>query len=180
MADKIEELIIHIAHKSENDPSFGLTKLNKILFASDFFHFGYYGKSITGESYVHRERGPVPKMMVESLQNLGSSGRIQISERLYYGYPQKRVIPLSGANLSEFNKEEVALVENIIEQFKNFNGRALSEWTHQQLPWLVTDEGHEIPYSSVFVLRKLPVEKAGIEWAEKELEKLGMDKAYAN
>ena len=69
---KLKELVLYIAQKSEDDPSFGATKLNKILFAADFYFFGQTGRSITGASYVHRGKGRavVCKVNVEKAQSL--------------------------------------------------------------------------------------------------------------
>ncbi|HZQ34888.1 MAG TPA: hypothetical protein VFD32_03070 [Dehalococcoidia bacterium] len=45
---KLGELILYVAEKSSDDPRFGATKLNNILFFSDFLAFGQLGRSITG------------------------------------------------------------------------------------------------------------------------------------
>lgn len=179
MESKLAELIIYISQKSEKDTTFGLTKLNKILFASDFFNFGYHGKAITGEPYVHRQKGPTPKYMKDALSNLETSGRAKVITVSYYGYPQKRVMPSSGADLSKFSEEEIELIDSIIDEFKSYNGTDLSDWTHKQMPWLVTDNEQDIPYESVFVLRDMPVERAAIVWAQNELVNLRKEKAYA-
>ena len=71
---KLKELVLYIAQKSEDDPSFGATKLNKILFAADFYFFGQTGRSITGASYVHRGKGPVPGPPVRARRPSGAGG----------------------------------------------------------------------------------------------------------
>ena len=49
--EKLQELILYVAKVSEGDPTFGLVKLNKILFFSDFRHFLDTGQSITGQEH---------------------------------------------------------------------------------------------------------------------------------
>ncbi len=53
---KLVELILYIADKCENDPHFGKTKLNKILFFSDMLYYGFFGNAITGVERSYPER----------------------------------------------------------------------------------------------------------------------------
>ena len=78
---KLKELSLYIAEKSKNDPHFGATKLNKILFAGDFFFYGASGNAITDAEYTHRENGPVPKRMPAILDTLQTEGRAKIELR---------------------------------------------------------------------------------------------------
>jgi hypothetical protein len=169
---KLEELIIYISEKSKNDPSFGATKLNKILFFADFVHYGSHGKAITNAEYVHRSNGPTPKFMKPALDSLEKESRIKIDEVSYFGYQQKRVVPLTGPDLSMFGQTEISFVDEVIEVFKAFNGSELSTWTHLLIPWLLTEEEETIPYETIFVLNNKPIDKAGLRWAQKELEEL--------
>jgi hypothetical protein len=180
MGTKIEELVVYISKKSKNDPNFGSTKLNKILFASDFFHYGYFGSSISGVKYVHRDRGPAPLSMKPVLESLAKAGRIKIEEVERFGYIQKRVNSLSEPDMSSFSGDEIEFIDMIIGHFKDWNGTELSNWTHKLIPWLATSEGEEIPYESIFVLNDLPVDQDGINWARSELKQLRDRMGYAH
>jgi len=177
--NKLEELIIYIAKKSESDAAFGATKLNKILFVADFNHYGLYGKPISDEVYVHRSQGPTPKIMKTALTKLTQEGRIRVAHVEYHGYLQKRVVPLAAPNMSLFSQSEISFVDHIIEQCRDFNGSYMSKWTHELLPWLITKLEQEIPYEAVFVLENLPIDKDGINWAKGELSRLRREESYA-
>jgi len=172
MGKKLDELIVFIAEQSEKDPKFGATKLNKILFAADFHAFAYRGESVSGATYVHRNNGPVPREIVESKDRLIKEEKIVEDIVEYWGYPQKRILPKVEPDLSIFSKEEISIVKEWIDKFKNYNATELSEWTHKLVPWLITKDEEVIPYSAVFVLLDLPVEADGIDWAENELSDL--------
>ncbi len=58
--DKFSEMIIYISDLSNDDSTFGLTKLNKLLFYSDFVHFAYHGTPISGQKYQKLPHGPAP------------------------------------------------------------------------------------------------------------------------
>ena len=170
--DRFEELVLYIAQKSENDPHFGKTKLNKILFAIDFFAYGVAGYSMTGDEYIHLKNGPAPKSILTVFDKLKEENRAEFKEVDRFGYTQQRLIALSNANVSFFSKQELDFVDYWINYFKSLSGTDLSEWTHKQNPWLLTVEGETIPYESVFVLKDLPIEKDVILWAENEVEKM--------
>jgi len=57
---RFKEVLLYIAQSSENDPRFGATKLNKILYFSDFKAFATLGDFITGATYQRLDRGPAP------------------------------------------------------------------------------------------------------------------------
>lgn len=180
MGSRLEELVVYIAHKSSDDLNFGKTKLNKILFAADFFHYGLVGKTISSSQYMHEKAGPVPTAMLPVLNSLEASGRIKIQEEGHYGFTLKRVVPLSEADVSSFTESEIAFLDRFIEKFKPFNGTDLTEWTHKLIPWLITSKGDPIPLESVFVLNYLPVERDGLDWAKEELKRLREQTGYAH
>jgi hypothetical protein len=54
------------------------TKLNKLLFYSDFVNYHLNGVSISGARYVHLPFGPVPDRYEQMLRNLELIGTLQI------------------------------------------------------------------------------------------------------
>src|ERR1035438_1799628 len=91
--EKLGELIVYISEKSTNDPRFGATKLNKLLYFSDFLAFANFGNPITGAIYRHLKQGPAPRHLEEVRDRLASSGAIEIVERnLKNGRHQIRTI----------------------------------------------------------------------------------------
>jgi uncharacterized phage-associated protein len=169
MKNKLKQLILYIADKSKDDPAFGATKLNKILFTVDFYYYGFTGKSITSTDYIHLDNGPVPEKMAIILQELVDEDKIEIQETSFFGFQQKRVVPKTNYNLSVFTKDEIEFVDQVIDTLSKWNGSELSRWTHSLIPWLVTSNKEKIPYHFIFVLDKLPVEADGLTWAKKEL-----------
>lgn len=176
---KLKELILHISEKCKDDMSFGATKLNKILFLADFNYYASTGKPISGVTYMHKPNGPVAKRMVPACNALYKDGRAEEKESKHFGYIYKKVFPLKGADTSMFTEEEISMVDTIIDQTRPLNATQLSQWTHTLNPWLLTKDGEEIPYESVFVLHRLPIEEDGISWAKKEIKRLDLVKHAA-
>ena len=89
---KLEELIVYIATKCEGDPSFGATKLNKMLFFSDFTAFAMRGDAITGHDYMRLENGPAPRRFLPIRNRLIDRGDCVLVERSHFGMKQKRLV----------------------------------------------------------------------------------------
>jgi hypothetical protein len=53
----------------------GAVKLNKIAYYADMESFASTGDSITNATYMKQRRGPVPKEVVEVIENLKKAGR---------------------------------------------------------------------------------------------------------
>jgi len=172
MSKKLEELILHIAEVCKDDPEFGATKLNKILFISDFVAYSVYGKPITEVTYFHLQNGPAPKEMIGVQEELIAKKEARIEERQYFGRTQKRLKPLRGPDTSMFLEEELSLVKDVINSMKGVTGSQLSDWTHKLVPWILTEQKEEIPYYTTYTMYDVPVRRDGIIWAQKELQRL--------
>ncbi len=172
MLDKLAELILYIADKSQDDPAFGATKLNKILFLIDFNAYGAWGKSVSSAKYEHQNYGPVPSQLVNIRAKLISDGRAIIQKREYFGNTQDRIVAIDQPDISEFSDIERKLIDDAIDHVKHFNATELSDWTHKLLPWMVTENSEDIPYYAIFAFQKTPVSRAGLEWAQSQLKEL--------
>ena len=57
----MRELILYVLQRSTQGPNMGGTKLNKVLFRSDFGAFLNLGEPITGHPYFKLKNGPAPR-----------------------------------------------------------------------------------------------------------------------
>jgi uncharacterized phage-associated protein len=162
---KLTELILYLCLRSESDEAFGAVKLNKLLFFSDRASFLERGHSITGGEYEKQEFGPVPKNIRELVDEMSRAGDVIEVERTYHGYPQKRLVARREADLSLFCAEEIALVEKQLQRFWGVSGRAISELSHELLPWRLARKGDPIPIESV-LLEARALTETERQWAE--------------
>lgn len=148
---KLKELILYIALRSEGDDKFGATKLNKLLFYSDFLAYLNFGKSITGQEYQVLPKGPAPRYLVPVRREMAANGDIAISKHNYYGFEQHRVFALRDADLDMFTAQEVDLVNRLIARYWDVNGIDISEESHQFVGWKYASVGDTIPYEVALV-----------------------------
>ena len=142
--DKFAELLLYVAKACESDPRFGATKLNKILFFSDFISFRRRRKSITGATYMKLDHGPAPKCMLPVRKTLIEEGHLAIQDADYYGRPQQRPIALRQPNLEAFSGEDISIVDNVIRGLSEWNATQVSELSHG-FWWELAEDKEDIP-----------------------------------
>ena len=147
---KFRELILYIALRSDDDQRFGAVKLNKLLFYADFNVYRELGRPITGAAYQHLAEGPAPRELLSCRKKMMDDKELTFQPRPYFGKIQKRVAPLRPPNLSIFTTDEIRIVDEVINTFWELRGAQLSQRSHQEFGWRLTDENETIPYSAAF------------------------------
>lgn len=150
--DKLKDLILYIAFKSNDDSYFGKTKLNKILFFSDFLYYRHYGKAITGAKYIKNKYGPTVKHLDTTLRDLKTAYKAVMQNFIVFGYDQKKLIAIDKVDLSRFDAQEISFVDQIISELRGDTANRVSKLSHEFAAWKILDFGDEIPYSLALVL----------------------------
>lgn len=148
---KLRELILHVARKCEEDPKFGATKLNKILFFADFWRYAETGKPITGQAYFRLDKGPAPRRLVPVRKDMERRGELATQTRRYFGHVQHRPVALRDPDLGCFSGAEIALVDEVIRRLWNLTAAEVSDLSHQFVGWEAFGDREDIPYETVFV-----------------------------
>jgi len=170
MVSKLAEAILYVADKSKDHRSFGMTKLNKILFYADFVQYGRTESSITAAQYYHENHGPAAPEIVSAIKELEREKAAKVVKGRFAG--QKRLKPLREPDTSLFTDGELAVLSGTVDMLRSMSASQVREWSHTLNPWEITEHGEAIPYYLVYVMKSLPVESAAFEWADRELEHL--------
>jgi hypothetical protein len=148
---RLRELIVYIADKSKNDPNFGATKLNKILYHSDFRAYERFGVPLTGAEYFRLPKGPAPRQMIPVRRELIKEGVIRLDKiDLGAQYEQHRVIALRKAVLDHFTADEIALVDEVVNELWSQNAAEVSDASHD-VRWRTLEHKDPIPYEFAFL-----------------------------
>ncbi len=149
--ERLRELILYIARRSQDDPNFGATKLNKLLFYADFISFAKYGRPLTNTPYQKRPFGPVPTSIESLRAEMESARDAAVVRKGLPPYVQQRILPLREAKINEhFTASEVALVDEVIQTLRSLNASEVSELSHD-FAWQIAGDYELIPYDAVFV-----------------------------
>jgi hypothetical protein len=168
-ADKFRELVVYIAQRCAEDPSFGDTRLNKVLFFSDAFALQHLGQPITGARYQKLRYGPAPRALLPARRELEALGDVRV-ERV--GDPARTVtVPLRDPDVSLFSENELELVDEVINLFEGHTATLVSHLSHLNSPgWNLVEVEEDIPLESQMLSSKAPPEEVldrGRELAER-------------
>ncbi len=153
--NKFKNVLLYILERCAGKPNVGETVLYKLLYFSDFNYYELYEEHLTGANYRKLPFGPVPQMLDTIINQMIDKGQLQRVKTDYHGYPQTRYLPLEKADLTEFRASEKDVIDRVIEQMSDWSANMISDYSHKDLPWEVTDEGKDISYELAFY-RELP------------------------
>jgi len=124
-----------------------ITKLNKLLFYADFKHFKEYTVSITGTHYVHLPHGPVPDKYNFYYADLVNERRLEVQEMLIGNYYAENYVTQISPDLSIFDDSELKTLIFIKEYFNDFNSTDIRNFSHEEQPYVETNDSETIAYS---------------------------------
>lgn len=157
-AQRFRELIVYIADRSKHDPHFGATKLNKILYHSDFRAFERFGTPLTGFRYFKLPQGPAPKAMIPLRNELQSEGAIKLEPVQRGPHTQMRIVALRDAVLDHFTADEIQLVDEVIDELWPQTASQVSDASHD-VRWRVVGDRDDIPYEFAFLSNEAATQK---------------------
>lgn len=148
--NKFKNVLLYILERCAGKPNVGETVLYKLLYFSDFNYYELHEEHLTGAKYRKLPYGPVPQKLDTILGQMIEKGQLQRVKTEYHGFPQTRYLPLEKADLTELRASEKEVVDRVIEQMSDWSAAAISNYSHKDLPWEVTDEGQDISYELAF------------------------------
>lgn len=157
-ARKFKELIVHLCKQGQDDPLLGAVKLNKLLFYADKQAYLQRGHSITGARYVHMQEGPAPIALVPNRNELVADGCLEWEPRPAGRMAPQKLRALVAPDLTMFDDDEIAIVNEVIQRFKYLDGTALSSLSHFEAGWVVTGDQEDIP-ERTFWLSAAPLDE---------------------
>jgi len=148
--NKFKNVLLYILERCAGKPNVGETVLYKLLYFSDFNYYELYEEHLTGAKYRKLPYGPVPQKIDTIIGQMMKSKQIQRIKTEYFDTMQTRYIPLVKADLTELRASEKEVIDKVIEQMSDWSATAISNYSHKDLPWEVTDEGKDISYELAF------------------------------
>jgi putative zinc finger/helix-turn-helix YgiT family protein len=125
------------------------TKMNKLLFYSDFLHFKQRAVSITGVAYRKRDYGPVPEHYGILREMMEADGYISLQEVQYYDFVAVEYCPGPRSDeieLDDMDEFEEYILQHVATYFKGHSAKQVSDKSHQERAWLETHSRALISY----------------------------------
>jgi len=148
--ETFKEVLLYILGKVGSKPNIGETVLYKLLYFIDFDYYEKYEEQLIGATYIKNKHGPTPVEFQKIVEKMIKEKEIEKVKSTYFTFPQTKYLPLRKPNLSKLKANEMELIEDVLCRLSDMNAVQISEYSHNDVPWLTTESGKEIEYESVF------------------------------
>ena len=152
--EKFKEVLLYILNKVGSRPNIGETVLYKLLYFIDFNFYEKYEEQLIGATYIKNHFGPTPVEFKSIIKKMKDKDLVAVQSK-YFQYPHTKYLPLRAPDLSKLKANEIKLIDEVLEELSDMNAQQISEYSHNDVPWLTTDDGDVIDYEAVFY-RTLP------------------------
>jgi uncharacterized phage-associated protein len=167
--NKLKGLVHYVCDKASDPSVLGSVKLNKVLWYSDSIHYAMEGHSITGETYVKRQHGPVPRHIVSAMEQLVSERKIARGKVDHFGYMKSEYIAIKDCDVSMFSGSELKLIDEAFNHVcMNHTAKSVSEETHGTI-WQIAEMGEVIPLATVFAAEVGEVDENDFAWLREQI-----------
>ncbi len=152
--EKFKNALLYITQKIGAMPNVGQTVLYKILYFCDFDYYEKYEEQLIGATYIKNHFGPTPREFSKIIKEMVKDGEIEEVITKFFNKDQRKYLPIKSPDLSVFSGRELQHIDEEITRLGHKTAKELSDFSHQDVPWISTVIGKEIPYESVFYRTK--------------------------
>jgi len=143
---KFKEVLLYILNRVGSKPNVGESVIYKLFYFIDFDYYEKYEEQLIGATYIKNNYGPTPKEFIKIVNEMERKKELSKVESKYFKYPQTKYLPLREPDLSVLNARELRMIDSVLESFSDKNATDISEYSHNDVPWLTTDDGEVIDY----------------------------------
>jgi transcriptional regulator with XRE-family HTH domain len=147
---KFKEVLLYILNKVGSKPNIGETVIYKLLYFIDFDYYEKYEEQLIGAKYMKNTYGPTPVEFKKIVDKMIEDKEIVKVADKYFSFPQTKYLPLRKPDLNELKATEKELIDDVLCRLSEMNATQISDYSHNDVPWLTTENGKAIEYESVF------------------------------
>ncbi|ACX76283.1 conserved hypothetical protein [Fibrobacter succinogenes subsp. succinogenes S85] len=106
-----------------------LHKIFKILWFADLYHLKKYGRTVTGDTYIAMNNGPVPSVLYDEMKFTPSEG--DAFRRFDKGSEKGFVVPLKTVNSDFLSESDIEALSYSFDLYKDKSFDELTRLSHQ-------------------------------------------------
>lgn len=149
--EKFKEVLLYVLSKVGGKSNVGETVLYKLLYFIDFDYYEKFEEQLIGSTYIKNHHGPTPIEFKTIIEDMIKRGEIMQVQGKYFSYPQKKYLPLREPDLTQLkDARELRHIDEVLARLGDKNATELSEYSHEDVPWIVAKEGKPLDYETVF------------------------------
>jgi len=147
--EKFKEVLLYILNKVGSKPNVGETVIYKLLYFIDFDFYERYEEQLVGATYIKNNYGPTPLEFQKIVEQMADRELVRVKST-YFSFPQAKYLPLRKPDLTKLRANEIEVIDNVLNKLSDMNANQISEYSHNDVPWLTTEDGGIIEYESAF------------------------------
>src|SRR3990167_3324384 len=151
---KFREVLLYILEKVGSKSNVGMTVLYKLLYFIDFDYYEKFEEQLLGATYIKNHFGPTPVEFKKIVENLESKGELETVKSKYFLHEQTKYLPRRQPDLSVLSAQEIKHIDEVLSRLSDKNAKELSDYSHEDIPWLITKDNQQIKYEAVFYRTK--------------------------
>lgn len=153
--EKFKQVLLYILEKCGAKANVGETVIYKLLYFIDFNFYELYEEYLTGATYRKISYGPAPCEIKDVIREMIKNKQLKKVVTDYFEKPQKKYLPLIEPDLGILNAQEKEIIDKVIDNLSSMNASTITDYSHHDIPWEVTQDKKIINYDTVFY-RKPP------------------------
>jgi len=148
---KFKEVLLYVLSKVGGKPNVGEAVVYKLLYFIDFDFYEKFEEQLVGATYIKNHYGPTPVEFKTIVDDMVKNGEVVKVEGKYFNYPQRKYLPIREPDLTKLkDARELRHIDEVIARLGDKNATELSEYSHEDTPWLVAKENQPLDYEAVF------------------------------
>ena len=148
---KFKEVLLYVLSKVGGKPNVGEAVVYKLLYFIDFDFYEKFEEQLVGATYIKNHYGPTPVEFKTIIDDMIKNGEVVKVEGKYFNYPQRKYLPIREPDLTKLkDARELRHIDEVIARLGDKNATELSEYSHEDTPWLVAKENQPLDYEAVF------------------------------
>lgn len=149
--EKFKEVLLYVLSKVGSKPNVGETVLYKLLYFIDFDFYEKYEQQLIGATYIKNHFGPTPVEFKVIVDDMIRKGELEKVSSKYFNHLQKKYMPVRKPDLTKLkDARELQHIDEVLSRLGDKNATELSEYSHEDVPWLVAEENKSLDYEAVF------------------------------
>lgn len=148
---KFKEVLLYVLSKVGGKPNVGEAVVYKLLYFIDFDFYEKFEEQLVGATYIKNHYGPTPVEFKTIVDDMIKNGEVVKVEGKYFNYPQRKYLPIREPDLTKLkDARELHHIDEVIARLGDKNATELSEYSHEDTPWLIAKENQPLDYEAVF------------------------------
>jgi transcriptional regulator with XRE-family HTH domain len=149
--EKFKEVLLYVLSKVGSKPNVGETVLYKLLYFIDFDFYEKYERQLIGATYIKNHFGPTPVEFKVIVDDMIRKGELEKVPSKYFNHLQKKYMPVRKPDLTKLkDARELQHIDEVLSRLGDKNATELSEYSHEDVPWLIAKENKSLDYEAVF------------------------------